>query len=412
MLSELFGGKMTTAKKLNVRRIANNFDKRCEGKITSQAFLHYFDFMDFISLDNQKEDKNAKLSERRLKVQAIIQHPFYDGVMNVLNCLNLFSILAKDFLDNHGATEQEIHAWIWIQLAISWFILCELFFIFYGYGIINAFKRRNHVKFEIAFQIFILVAFVPFISSNNYNPILRELEIVAILRSFRLMKLFNEVRQWKVIIRTIEAMISPFFSLLLVTFTLFLIFSIIGDRAFGGHANMNNEAIFTDASIPNTYVHMNFNDLFSSFVTLFALMVVNNWFVIANLFVVTSGTVWARVYFVVFYTLSVVIVVNILIAFVIDMYLSVDSLNQQEAKRKQNRELDPFDDDTATNVSQLNKSQNICEEQEESDEMLPFGPGNKSKTVIYDNGRINETLYDQSRGSGSEFSLIDTDVRK
>jgi two pore calcium channel protein len=69
------------------------------------------------------------------------------------------------------------------------------------------------------------------------------------------------------------------------------------------------------------YIYNNFNDFPSGLVTLFELMVVNNWWVIAEMYVdVTSK--WSRLFFALFYFLAVLIVLNLLVAFVLDMFTS------------------------------------------------------------------------------------------
>lgn len=154
-----------------------------------------------------------------------------------------------------------------------------------------------------------------------------------IARSLRLLKLLKEVRQWNIIIHTINALFSPFYILLLVTFMLFFVFSLIGDIVFGGKASTGANEIFRDQSIPDIYVEMNFNDLGSSFVTLFVMMVVNNWYIIVKMYNNISGHSYARLYFIMFYFCSVVVMLNIVVAFVIDMYSSVASLHAEEKEK-------------------------------------------------------------------------------
>ena len=91
-----------------------------------------------------------------------------------------------------------------------------------------------------------------------------------------------------------------------------------------------------DSSIPDNYYLINFNDLMSSYVTLFILIVVNNWYVIVQMCVdIMGGKLIYRYFFVIFYYFGVIIGLNIIIAFAIDMYAAVMRLEeQQEANRK------------------------------------------------------------------------------
>ena len=74
---------------------------------------------------------------------------------------------------------------------------------------------------------------------------------------------------------------------------------------------------------------MNFNDLMSSIITLFVLIVVNNWYVIVAMCVdIKGGNTLYRYFFVVFYYFGVIIGLNIIIAFAIDMYAAVLRLEE------------------------------------------------------------------------------------
>jgi hypothetical protein len=71
---------------------------------------------------------------------------------------------------------------------------------------------------------------------------------------------------------------------------------------------------------------MNFNDFFSSLNTLFALMVVNNWMVIVEMYVSIMGSANYRYFFCFFYYFATVMGINILVAFSLDMYSSVERM--------------------------------------------------------------------------------------
>lgn len=140
------------------------------------------------------------------------------------------------------------------------------------------------------------------------------------------------------IIHTASALVAPFYILVLVTFMLFFFFAIVGDRIFGGKISNLEKEIFRDSSVSDLYVEMNFNDLGSSMVTLFALMVVNNWFMIVQVHTNIIGTTYIRWFFILFYFVSVVVMLNIVVAFVIDMYSSVESLHSKKEKESQEME--------------------------------------------------------------------------
>ena len=58
-------------------------------------------------------------------------------------------------------------------------------------------------------------------------------------------------------------------------------------------------------------------------------MIVNNWFVQVAMYVdVMGGNTYYRFYFCLFYYFAVVIGINIVVAFAIDMYSSIERLEQ------------------------------------------------------------------------------------
>ena len=72
--------------------------------------------------------------------------------------------------------------------------------------------------------------------------------------------------------------------------TVFYLFSIIGGLIFGGIINTNIIDTITNNGIPSSYIYNNFNDMGSAFITLFELMIVNNWQVITQMYVDAWGS--------------------------------------------------------------------------------------------------------------------------
>ena len=97
----------------------------------------------------------------------------------------------------------------------------------------------------------------------------------------------------------------------------------MGIRAFGGYIRTDSPEIVHNSSIPDDYYLDNFNDFFMGFVTLFQLMVVNNWQVNVGMYTDVMGSKNWRFLFVAFYYFSVIIGLNIVVAFAIDMYGSI-----------------------------------------------------------------------------------------
>ena len=70
---------------------------------------------------------------------------------------------------------------------------------------------------------------------------------------------------------------------------------------------------------------VNFNDLGTSITTLYAFMIINNWPAITDTMVNATGANWPRVYFMVFYIFVQWIILNIVIAMMLDVFTNVES---------------------------------------------------------------------------------------
>jgi hypothetical protein len=111
---------------------------------------------------------------------------------------------------------------------------------------------------------------------------------------------------------------------------LFYIFAVVGMFLYGGKIRKGMDIFTEDSSIPVNYHLMNFNDFISSFITLFALMVVNNWYVIVKMDVEAVGNNnFYRLFFILFWYFTVVIGINLVVAYVLDMYSSIERLEKE-----------------------------------------------------------------------------------
>jgi hypothetical protein len=158
--------------------------------------------------------------------------------------------------------------------------------------------------------------------------VLKYFEAIIFIRIIKIVPLIYELHIMRVIIETIRNLMAPLYGLFVIVVCIFYFFAIIGMFLFGGKIELNTPAIKYDTSVPNDFVLMNFNDILSAFVTQFALVIVNNWYVTVNVNTVAAGSNWYRIYFFIFYYFGVLVGVNILVSFAIDMYSAVSRLDE------------------------------------------------------------------------------------
>ena len=128
-----------------------------------------------------------------------------------------------------------------------------------------------------------------------------------------------ELNSLKTVAQTIEKLSVPMLHFFGIMMTDFYFFALLGMLFFGGNIQKDGNLITKTNSIPNNYHLLNFNDLLSSFVTLFCVPNIN--FIILSK--MQGDTTIARLFFSFQFFLHQLILFNIVCAFAIDMYSSV-----------------------------------------------------------------------------------------
>ncbi|XP_046386592.1 two pore calcium channel protein 1-like [Ischnura elegans] len=165
------------------------------------------------------------------------------------------------------------------------------------------------------------------------------LTAVVVLRPLRMLRLFRLKKRYRDVFGTLLLLLPHMGSAALVLVILYYSFAVVGMELFSGYKMKNCCKNSTVADYYRTddgsgigvnastgvgpalgYYHLNnFGDLTSSAVTLFELTVVNNWFVIMEGYVAASESQWSRIYFMIFY-LATMIVLTIIVASILEAF--------------------------------------------------------------------------------------------
>ena len=145
----------------------------------------------------------------------------------------------------------------------------------------------------------------------------------------------TELTDFKIIVTTVENLTTPIITKLVFLYMIFYFYAIIGATIFGGEINsqiVNEKSPLT----PYFYYLMNFNSYGSSLITLFHFMVVNNWNITIDMYQnVLDAYYYPVIFFVTFWCFVVLIILNVLIALIIEIYNSVEpDVTAKDARRK------------------------------------------------------------------------------
>lgn len=179
-------------------------------------------------------------------------------------------------------------------------------------------------------------------------------DMVLTLRVLRLLKLLTSVPQLRLIISTIMQIVPSMGSYALLLLLFYYSYAIVGMEVFKGKIhrsvdnatviNCGNDALLGSEFLKEGYCVLTFNSIWHSMVILWTLTLVNQWHIIADGFVrVTSK--WARLYFLSFHVIVVLIILNIFLAFVIEAFML-----QIELDKKRCEEIEEHMDERGVNA--------------------------------------------------------------
>lgn len=275
------------------------------------------------------------------RVLGFMSTPTYELCSNLSTILNVLMIYVGVLTRGSSKEMTSTPMTAWLSFEIVWNFINGLEFIFdvYGNGSMHkAFRRKFRASVELFCQFLNILGIALIISQgvtiDDYYHITKPFEFIIFLRLMKLIPLLHEIRSTRLVITTMGFMLDPIQTLMGVVGLIFYEFAVIGQFLFGGV--IKNDSYKTPYDNGGSFFTlMNFNDVFSSLVTLFALMIVNNWYVMVNQTCAYMGNINYRLYFYAFYYMGVIIATNILVAFAIDIYSVVQRLDDSRHANKE-----------------------------------------------------------------------------
>jgi len=247
------------------------------------------------------------------------QHPWLEALSNLITVASLFTLILVDI-----NPKLEIQYWLITQLLFDFLYSMEILIKVIGLGV-----RRTFKSYQFLLDFVLLVTSFSLIIKLLTGSDLREgrenltsqplliVKLIVIFRLYRTISLLGEFENFKIFFETAKDLMNPFSALIGVIVSIFYFFATIGVYFFGGEVSKGRADQFS--SIPVDTIYNNFNDFPSALSTLFELLLISNWHYTAIMIEsVTSKT--SRLFFLAFYVFSVLVTVNLLVTFIIDVY--------------------------------------------------------------------------------------------
>ncbi|KAI5618662.1 two pore channel 3, partial [Silurus asotus] len=250
-------------------------------------------------------------------------------------------------------------------------------------------------------------------SSGGYTS-RQILDIVFILRVLRLIRVVDTIPRFSAIINTLIKIGAPMLTFGQLILVVYYIFAMVGMELFKGkiyyfedgsenpaHQFCGNILLNGSDFVRNNYCKNNFNDVVSSFILLLELTVVNHIHCVCCVLdsapLLTEGFtavthVSARIFFILFHIVVVIIIINIFVAFILEAFFieyMVEKSKLQTALEKKIEELSL--DHLYHCVFRNHVDNNLVDVMETQDNSLGPAEGVKAKpTIMF---KISSTRY-------------------
>ncbi|XP_010924552.2 two pore calcium channel protein 1 isoform X3 [Elaeis guineensis] len=293
---------------------------------------------------------------------------YKQGFLNKEQCICLFEELNKyrslpktsreDFelifseLDDSGDFKLDIEnssaqkIWQQVEFFFGWIYVLEMALKIFSLGF-DAYwlEGQNRFDFVITWIIvigesltFFFPSELPFLSNGEW------IRYLLIARMLRLIRLLLHIRRYRAFVATFLTLIPSLMPYLGTIFCVLCIYCSLGVQLFGGIVNFGNPNLEATDLFADDYVLFNFNDYPNGMVTLFNLLVMGNWQVWMQSYRDLTGTSWTLVYFISFYLITVLLLLNLVVAFVLEAFFAEMELEttsgseeDKDASRKDRR---------------------------------------------------------------------------
>lgn len=258
-------------------------------------------------------------------IHLVVKSKAFQYAMYVVVAINGVWILVETFRMNSGYSWSEFVPLSYIVFLTIYGV--EVLLKIAGLGPFAYFSSGWNL-FDFSVTVFAFLGLIAL--AFNMEPFY----FIVVLRPFQLLRLFKIKKRYRNVLDTMFELFPRMASLGLTLIIFYYSFAIVGMEFFADVVRPNccntstvadsyrqiNKTIGNRTVLDEGYYYLNnFNDILSSFVTLFELTVVNNWYITME--GVTSMTNhWSRLYFMTFYIVTMV-VMTIIVAFILDAFV-------------------------------------------------------------------------------------------
>jgi len=296
------------------------------------------------------------------------------------------------------------HSWYWALLGFSIFYVVT---VSAKIGVLG-FERFWHMhpiqnRFDF-FNVYGCFAAEIACLCMKYGAPAHWLRLVLLLHMTRSLRVLHYIRALKHIANFMVRLAPTYYRMGMLLVLVFCVYGQIGQQLFGGLIYRTNPVLVGSDFAQSGYWFMNFDDFSSAMVTLFVLMVLNNWFVFADAFIRVTGTRWTAAFFITFFFIVNMVVLNILIALIIDVSGTLrEEMEQEDSEEEEDQTVPHGESHLEYNFEDVLRRVLLDEKDQEDTKLTPGASLLQRQASAY--GSFGPTPGQMSRSAGRKRSV-------
>ena len=270
----------------------------------------------------------------RGKLQQLTALPWWDRFFDILILINSAVVLASVLHDEFHIDQKSLSTLEWLTTVMLFIFVTEVTVKILGMGLTKYIRQSWFNCIDIMTVAGGLAVYIGIQENTTEDNTVGLAFAILLFRLLRMLRLIQSIPEFDRIIKTIAAVLPAVFRFLTILLVIMYMYAIIGMEAFGrrmGEKAEKDNILFRFSSYNRLQYHaLNFDSFYRAMVTLFSQLVVNNWPIVME-GAVAATNAWAHLYFISFYLICVLCVLNVLVAFLLDAYQSRELAIQKTA---------------------------------------------------------------------------------
>ena len=327
------------------------------------AVLNWPQFCELFDMAVKRRMPHRRTTQRpyytRIRVfqwlQYFIRHRFFRYFSYLVNLVSVILITIELQIAYEDTLNRIDSRLAYYNLFFAIYFAIELVLKLIGCGFREYFRSYSNI-YECLITVTVLLLQVisivlyssplkvrePLSDSTSFHVLIRLINILILLRLLRIMVQVESLFQLTKFIVNLLKNLCGFFGVIVIVY---YIFALLGMELFldiqGPMQDITRDCLEQQCNTQDnfTYVANDFSDFASSIVTLWDVMVVNNWFIFLENFAQSTMLAWwSKIYFVAWWIVSSIICINFFTALVVGTFLSnIEEFYEEQGKAQQHK---------------------------------------------------------------------------